>query len=243
MQDSFVLLEAFFISYGIGINMIGLNKNKVKHLKLIAVLVVLISQVSCEPPVIFNEPQPTNTGDLSKFPNRIQGLYVSIDDSSTLLIDNSRMIRSYDYDYSLHPNQLDSTSQLEGDTLIDHKTNERMLINYSGDSLIIHVHCMDTLFQLDDDHIAKKFKGFYFLNTRYDKAGWEVKKVQLTKGQLMISSISTKSDLEILTAITETPQDTIPPYTFTPSKKQFKEFVTTGGFRDNETFIRLKKHK
>jgi hypothetical protein len=212
-----------------------------KRLKLISIFFILTSFFACEPPVTFNEPQPSDTENLSKFPKRLQGEYLSLADNSTLLISDKLIQRTYDYDYKVHPSQLDSSSRLSGDTIIDLKTNEKTITKRNGDSLITHVHYIDTLFQMDYYNVVRKFKGYYFLSTRYDKTSWEVKKIQLAKGLLLISSISTKLDIENLKEITETPTDTVPPYKFTATKKQFKEFIKNDGFSDSETFVRLKK--
>ena len=213
-----------------------------KRLKLISSFIILTSLFACEPPVTFNEPQPTDTDNLSKFPNRLQGQYLSLADNSTLSIGDKLIQRIYDYDYKVHPNQLDSSARLSGDTIIDLKTNERTFIKRDGDSLITHIHYVDTLFQINYDNVVRKFKGYYFLNTRYDKESWEVKKIQFAKGQIVISSISTKLDLENLKEITETPQDTVAPYKFTATRKQFKKFIRNDGFSDSETFVRQKKN-
>lgn len=213
-----------------------------KRLKLISTFIILASLFACEPPVTFDEPQPTDTDNLSKFPNRLQGQYISLADNSTLSISDKLIQRIYDYDYKIHVNQLDSNSRLVGDTVVDLETNERTLIKRDGDSLVNHIHYIDTLFQMNYDNVVRKFKGYYFLNTRYDKESWEVKKIQLTKGQLILSTISTKLDIENLKEITETPQDTVPPYKFTATKKQFKEFIKNDGFSDSEIFVRQKKN-
>ena len=211
-----------------------------KLLKLLFLFIILTSLFACEPPVTFIEPQPVDTDNLSKFPKRLQGQYVCLEDNSTLEISDKLIQRIYDYDYKVHPNQLDSTSRISGDTIIDLNTNEKNRIQFDGDSLINHVHYIDTLFQMDYDNVVRKFKGYYFLNKRYDMASWGVTKMQLTKGQLILSSISTKLDIENLKEITETPTDTVPPYTFAATKKQFKIIIKNDGFSDSETFIRQK---
>ncbi|MEO6882411.1 MAG: hypothetical protein ABI199_00150 [Bacteroidia bacterium] len=213
-----------------------------KRQKLILTLFILTSLFACEPPVTFNEPQPTKTDNLSKFPNRLQGQYISLADNSSLSISNGLILRIYDYDYKVNPNQLDSNSRVSGDTIIDLKTNERTLIKHEGDSLVTHIHYIDTLFQMNYDNVVRKFKGYYFLNTRYDKESWVIKKVKLSNGQLVISSIEGKLDLENLKEITETTQDTIPPYKFTTTKRQFKKFIKNDGFRDSEIFVRQNKN-
>lgn len=189
----------------------------------------------------FTEPQPVNTDNLSKFPNRIKGHYLSLSDSSTLTISDNLIERTYDFDYKIHPNQLDSTARLSGDTLINIESNEREIIKRDKDSLVIHFHDTDTLFLMNYDNVVRKFKGYYFLNLRYDKTTWMVEKMQLTKGQLIISRISTEQDIDRLKEITETAQDTVVTYNFTATKRQFKRFVKNDGFSDSETFVRLKK--
>jgi hypothetical protein len=213
-----------------------------KRLELILTFIILTSLYACEPPVTFNEPQPTDIDNLSKFPKRLQGQYLNLTDNSTLLVSNKLIQRIYDYDEKIHSSQLDSISRFSGDTIIDLTTNEKTVIKRDGDSLIIHIHYIDTLFQMDYDNVVRKFKGYYFLNKRYDKTSWEVKNIQLTKGQLILSSISTELDIENLKEITETPQDTVPPYKFSATKKQFKQFIKNDGFSDSETFVRQKKN-
>jgi hypothetical protein len=212
-----------------------------KPLTIISTIIILTSLIACEPSVTFTEPQPADTDNLSNFPRQLKGIYLSLSDSSTLSINEKLIQRTYDFDYKIHPNQLDSTARLSGDTLINIETKERELIKRDGDSLKIHIHNVDTLFQMDYDNVVRKYKGYYFLNKRYDKTSWSVEKLNLSKGQLIISSISTKEDIENLNKITETVQDTVTNYNFTATKQQFKKFVKNDGFSDSEIFIRLKK--
>ncbi len=213
-----------------------------KRLKFLSTIIILTSLFACEPPVTFNEPQPTDTDNLSKFPERLQGQYLSLADNSTLLISDKLIQRIYDFDQKIHLSQLDSNSRLSGDTIINLTTNVKEIIKRDGDSLVTHIHYIDTLFLMDYDNVVRKFKGYYFLNKRYDKESWEVKKIQLSKGQLVVSGISTKQDIENLKTITESTQDTVAPYKFATTKKQFKEFIKNDGFSDSETFVRQKKN-
>jgi len=117
-----------------------------RHFKKILTFMLLTSFFACEPPVTFSEPQPTNTNNLSRFPNRLQGLYISLADSSTLSIDEKLIQIIYDYDYRIHPNQIDSTLRIVGDTLVDLENNEKIFIKRDGDTLLAHIHYTDTLF-------------------------------------------------------------------------------------------------
>ena len=212
-----------------------------KKIKVISATVILTILFACEARVTFNEPQPANVENLLKFPQRLQGEYLSLENGSILTIDNKLIQRIYDFDYKIHPSEIDSTSIINGDTLIDITTNEKTIIRYDdSDSLIIHVHYIDTLFQMNYDNVVRKFKGYLFLNIRYGKESWEVKKMQLEKGKLVIGRISTKDEIEKLKEITETLEDTAPPYNFTATKKQFGQFIKKDGFSNNETFIKQK---
>lgn len=212
-----------------------------KGLIFFSTIIILTSLFACEPPVTFNEPQPTDIGNLSKFPARLQGQYWSLSDNSALVIGDKFIHRIYDFDQKINLSQLDSNSRLSGDTIINVTTNSKEIIKWVGDSLITHIRYIDTLFQMDYDNVVRKFKGYYFLNKRCGKENWEVKKIALSKGELVVSSISTKQDIEKVKIITESTQDTVAPYTFSTTKKQFAECIKNKVFSDCETFVRQRK--
>jgi hypothetical protein len=61
--------------------------------------------------------------------------------------------------------------------------------------------------------------------------------MSLSKGQLVVSGISSEQEIENLKAITKSTNDTVAPYVFSPTKQQFKEFVKQDGFGESEVFI------
>ncbi|MHC1776024.1 MAG: hypothetical protein AB9834_11495 [Lentimicrobium sp.] len=213
-----------------------------KAFKIILAGLILTGLLSCDPVVTFTEPQPEGTDNLLKFPKRLQGLYLSTEDSSTLQVDNRLMRRVYDVGQKIHPNQLSSEEKLMGDTLINLATNEKIPVRIDGDSIIYSLNFIDTLFRIDTSNVVRKYKGYYFLNSHFGKNGWEVKKLQLTKGQLVISSITEQSDIDNLKAVVETVQDTVLPFRFKATRKQFKKYVRNNGFSNHETFLRQKKN-
>jgi hypothetical protein len=210
----------------------------VNYLFILAALALI---TSCgQPPVAFTEPQPADAKDLKQFPKRIQGHYVSADDSSSLIIDATSIQRIYDFNYKINPNQLDSHFVITDDTIINEETAEKIPFVKDGDSLIIHEYGVDTIFMINMDNVLRKSKGYYFLNIRTDEDKWTVRKMELKKGELKISQISRQHELDNLMEISETPEDTIPPESFSINKKQFNEFVKKGGFTDVEIFIKVK---
>lgn len=201
---------------------------------------ILAALASCGSVVTFNSPQPAGSDDLPGFPKRLQGCYLSLADNSVLCITDQLIQRTYDYEYKAHPLQLDSTTRIFGDTMIESVSNKKTIIRHEGDSLLIPIHVIDTLFQCSDTDVLRKLKGYYFLNTYYGNESWEVQKLQLSRGELIISSVAPGPDIDNLREITETPQDTVPTTHFTVTKKQFKEFVRKGGFSEGERFVRIK---
>lgn len=220
-----------------------LNKtNTMKNLTNILTLIILTSLNSCEQDETFKEPQPGTAENLSNFPLQLQGQYISLTDNSKLNIGDKFIERTYDYMVKMHPNQLDKNKRLSGDTIIDTNTNEISLEKHDQDSLLINEVCLDKSFEINNASILRKFKGQYFLNVLNDNNEWDVKMIQLIKGQLTISTIKTNADIENLKEIIQTANDTIPPYEVKLTKDQSKEFVKDEKFRENEIFIRTIKN-
>jgi hypothetical protein len=190
---------------------------------------------ACQAPVTFKEPQPKDVASLGGFPQRMQGKYLSSEDNTLLRVTSNSMIRIYDFDQKLHLSQLDSNLQIIGDTLFDLRTNTGQVISVEGDSLTMHIHEQDTLFKIDDLNVLKKFKGYYFMNIYVPTDTWKVQELEFSQGRLILSSINPKKDLAQLKVLTESTQDTAP-YIFSPTRKQFKQFVRNEGFRDREVF-------
>lgn len=190
--------------------------------------------------VTFQEPQPIETENLRDFPNRLRGRYLEITDSSILVIGEKLIQRIYDFDQKLAFSELDSNSKISGDTLIDLRNNKRIAIKVVGDSVITHIHFVDTVFEMNYDNVVRKYKGHYFLNKRVDKAAWNVRMLDFSKGELMISAITQKESIDNLKEITESKQDTVIPYRISASRKQFKDFVDNNGFSTVEFFVRIR---
>ncbi|CAN5738746.1 hypothetical protein BH11BAC7_BH11BAC7_09880 [soil metagenome] len=211
-----------------------------KQLKYILAFLLLANIIACEEAVTFTEPQPTGTPALLKFPKRLRGNYLNVENNSTLIIDDKFIQRAYDFDQKMSRNKLDSNSRISGDTLINLKTKEKFLIRMDSDSITYRVHLTDTLFQIDDEHVVKKFRGYYFLNS-FDGDGWEVMKLEQSNGQVALSTIAAGSELDDLREITESAQDTVAPRQFVLTKNQFQAFIKKGGFSEGEVFIKQKK--
>jgi hypothetical protein len=209
-----------------------------RSILLLAVLSFL-SFFSCTK-VVFTEPQPTDTDNLSQFPKRLIGTYKNMEDGSMVVINKTTMVLIYDFDDRTNRNDLDSTLRLEGDSLLDLTTGKKAFVRFEGDTVIRHQHFVDSTFSIDYDNVLRKYKGYYFVNNRVDRMGWWVRKLTLKKGVLAIASIESREDIALLQEVAEMPQDTSLPMSFTPTKKQFREYVTAQGFKDEEVYVRIR---
>jgi hypothetical protein len=208
--------------------------------KIVAATIVIVALVldSCEPAATFDKPQPDNIKSLTSFPERLQGRYLADDLTSIVTITDKLITRHYDYDYKVFKDSIGSSYKIAGDTLINLTEGTKEKILLKGDSVTLHANWKDTLFNISADNVLKKFKGYYFLNNRYDDNVWEVKELSLTKGVLTVGSISDTIDIQRLKEITETTADTISTQ-FSLTRRQFKKFVSQNGFGDQETFTRV----
>ena len=122
--------------------------------------------------------------------------------------------------------------------ILDLETDRKIPFALDKDSIQFSVIQLDTVFELSKINILKKYKGYYFLNRKSGELNWEVEKLTIKKGQLTISEISNQFDLDQLREITNTSIDTS--YTFTPTKKEFKKFIKSGGFKNNIVYYKIK---
>ena len=211
-----------------------------KKIKIISVFLILTNLFACstnEPPVTFNEPQPAETRNLSKFPNKLQGNYLSLNDNSLLMISDNLIQRVTTFDDVIHLSELDSNSRLSGDTIFNSTTNSRIVVKRKGDSLCFHDQHIDTLFQIGINNVLRRQNNNFFLSTKHDDESWIIQKINISDDQLLISNISLEMDKESLKVITKLTQDTIPPFKFSATQKQFTNFINSGGFKETERFV------
>ncbi len=201
---------------------------------------LLMLLTGCNDLATFDKPQPPDSKPLATFPKRLRGSYWGTDHLSHLFITSGTIIKTYDFKGLIK--QLDSTEfELHQDTLLNKKTNERLKITLSGDSLSIHFPGIDTLFSISQTNILKRDKGYYFLNSKIGSNEWSVHILSIEKGLLTIGYIKDSSEIKLLKELSENTEDSTG-YHFSPTQRQFESFVKQNGFRDRDTFYRISEH-
>ncbi len=219
-----------------------------KPLKSIAILSMACLVINaCEQPVKFNEPQPAGKSNLSHFPNSLTGIYKSSDDNYFVEVKTKMIIKKQSTEVVISKAEVDSSKELhlKGNILVDSGNNFSFKVNLINDTLHGTINLTDTFFILNNENVLRKFRGHYFINTKHDDGGYDVKMITYEKGgHLTISEIQ-KDEIENLKSVTEIaePSDSTltSDYQFKPTKKEFKKFVNDmHGFRNSEEYLKVK---
>jgi hypothetical protein len=189
--------------------------------------------------VIFSEPQPADKKALPSFPERLQGKYISNDETRTLFISGQRIVQISDYESGVAKTDLDTSYYLSGDTLINKRSSEREKITLRNDTIFTHYHDVDTLNDLTKGDVLKKFKGYYFLNQGDKENGWVVQRLALSDGKLTSAYISDSMAFNKLKELAEKPLDTVSKH-YTITRDKFKVLLKSNGFNDYDTFTRIR---
>ena len=217
------------------------KKTKMLELKIKVTLFCLffITVTSCKKAVIFEEAQPQNVKEINSFPRKYIGTYYNLEDKSEITITKYFIFEKMISKDTINIKELHKNEIIKNDSLFNTKSKEKYKIKKINDSLLTNYVFSDTTFRIGKNNILKKFKGNLFLNKLEEKSGfWSVEKLNLSKGVIKISSIETKTEIELLKSITETKTDTIKPFKVKPTKKQFKEFINKNGFLEGKIYLK-----
>ena len=144
--------------------------------KLILIVLYVTFFVSCQPSVVFGEPQPVGTDALTYIPDNYRGIYWCKVDSASLFVDDMTFIKRKEFLIKLTKVEIDSSNDLE-------LQNGRLHVNDWGssfpieekdDTIISKVVMRDTIFSIAKEQILKPFKGHLILNTKLDENAWAV---------------------------------------------------------------------
>lgn len=219
------------------------QKTKIKLMKIKSLFLTLLLFLffnSCKKSeVSFEETQPQNIKEQNVLPNKLIGTYYNSENKTELNISKYFIVKHITLEDTFKITELNKNEVIKNDSLLNIETKGKYQIKKINDTLFTNYIYSDTIFNLKQKDILKKFKGHYFLNKLIKSDGlWEVKKLTLTNGTLKISGIETEEEINLLESITETKRDTIKPFTIKPTKKQFKEFIKKNGFSEGEIYLK-----
>lgn len=198
-------------------------------MKKFVLFISVCALVSCKKPLAnFAEAQPANTKDQSAFPNKMIGTYHNYETDTDLVIQKELILSTqYFRDTLSEKDLLKIQQEIE---LTSKKLNDTLFI--------ASYNVTDTIFNLQQNDILRKLKGYYFLNIANEDKNWNVTKLKFKNNIVSLNDIRTEEEINTLAELTETVVDTIRPATFKLSKKQFRKFVKQNGFTEGSVYVK-----
>lgn len=216
-------------------------KNGVHATSIAFAVCVCFVLPSCNEHVVqFEKPQPDGVANIIAFPANMQGHYITKDFGEEITLNDKTVVRRVVANFAEHKDSLYNYFTIEGDSVIDKEKHKKYKAAIKNDSVFWYYQSEpDTLFMIAENNIARRFKGHYFLNIKSEDGSWSVTKLSVKQGKLNFGFIADSTAIHHLKEITgEVQQDSV--YTFNLTKKQFKKFNKNEGFRNSETYYKVK---
>jgi hypothetical protein len=160
---------------------------------------------SCQPPVVFVEPQPVGVESISSIPESYMGIYWCKIDSVSLFVDDKAFIKSKELLLSMTIEEIEADPDLElqNGKIYVRSWDQSFPIESKGDTIISKIIIKDTLFVISPEQILKPFKGYLILNTKLDENVWGVMLVSHEgEGILSLAYAELPENLSVLDSIT-----------------------------------------
>ena len=176
----------------------------------------------------FENPQPINDAELSKIPNKFQGLFMS-SDSIYLNIKEDIIIKENFYKFMFPLKEMDSLKNefiFSNGKCISKDKKEVYDYRQLKDSIEFSNKQIDTFFIFSDSQKAKRFDGKLVLNYK-DSIYWKVKSIRLEKNSLKIKYIYSEEDLKRIDSLTKVKATMVDSSSFIirPSRNEFKHIL------------------
>ncbi len=203
-----------------------------KYFLILGLLFVVSCKRAEAEPVGFNfyfeNLQPINDSELTKFPNKFQGLFMN-SDSVCICIKENLIFKEYYDKFRFHKTELDSIKgdfDFVGNKYIS-KLNKKVYdYKYVKDSIEFSNKHIDTFFIFSNTQKAKRFDGQLVLNYK-DSIFWKIKSIRLEKNHLKIKYIYSNEDLKRIDSVTKVKSKIIDSssYIISPSRNEFKHIL------------------
>ena len=156
-------------------------------IRILETVIVVLLLASCQPAVVFGEPQPVDVKPLSTIPNIYKGIYWCKIDSASLYVDDKAFIRRKEFLIKTTKEEIAADPDLElvNGQLYVKDWEGYFPITEKGDTIISQIIIRDTIFAINGTQIVKPFKGHLVLNLKLDEDAWEILVVSQRRGELL----------------------------------------------------------
>lgn len=214
--------------------------------KNLFIFLFLLFFVGCGPYIWFKSPQPEGRKNIETFPNELIGKYISIADSSVIIINANKIIKQYHEKLlmSKFEFQDETGDSLTNDTSFSFTDNWHVKVKAFGDSVKVFSWKDDVQFEISDSQLLRKYRGIYFLNAKDTNDLWKVQILHLDDDTLEFDDILTADDIKkikLITPVTEvqdTANEKITRYFLNPSKRELRAILKKR--KKGNTFLKCK---
>lgn len=209
---------------------------KMQH--LLALFTAIVVFASCEPQLVFEEPQPSSSKEQTSFKRKYQGNYLNLEDSSQLLISEHTILRKWTGEGHIEMDNLDSiNAQINADNLT--------LISTNADSALVQFNYQKNVFNLSSDQVLKRYKNYCFLNDQDAAGNWKLTLLYFSDQDELVlkelkndeAAIDLMERLTHLKAIVNEEGET-EDYLANPTKEEWKEIIDADVFTNAQYFIK-----
>jgi hypothetical protein len=197
-----------------------------------------------DPKIRFGQAQPEDVKPMDAFGKALQGRWMSMVDSSVLVINANAVVRQDRPFGKVAIKELKEGLKITIKAQKAYQEDSIEVGRVVGDSVVLKASTIDTLFVIGAGHILKEEKGQWFLNDER-QAGYLVRRLQLVNGkELSYDRLTHDEDRQILKSVTSVSdayeEDSAQVMVAMPSKREFRRFLRQDGFANRERFVRLK---
>lgn len=193
----------------------------------------------------FENPQPINDSELSKFPSKFRGVFMS-SDSVYIDIKENIILQEYINKFRFHKKGFDSIKNafdLVGNQYVSKYNKDVFNYRYLGDTVEFSNKQIDTFFIFSDVQKAKRINGQLVLNYK-DSMYWDIKAINLEKNMLKIKHIYSEEDLKRIDSLTKVKSTMIDSSSFLlkPSRNEFKRILNLKMLGETREYKKVKNN-
>ncbi|AKA34214.1 hypothetical protein [Flagellimonas lutaonensis] len=203
-----------------------------KHIAFFSMFLLLVLLGSCQPPVVFGEPQPADTESLAQIPEAYWGVYWCNADSASLFVDRHAFVKRKEIFVKLTETEIAESPELQllNGELHVNGWGQSFPMEQKGDTIISTVVLRDTLFAIGGHQVLKQLKGHLILNKKLDENTWAVLVASQKDDILSLAQADLPEDLSRLKGITPVKalandNDEKTQIFITPTKEEFEQIL------------------
>ncbi|MGM0406982.1 MAG: hypothetical protein ACQERU_03315 [Bacteroidota bacterium] len=197
------------------------------------IFLFLIFFMGCGPYIWFKSPQPEGRRNLESFPNELIGKYISLSDSSAIIINANRIIKQFHEELLMSKIEFkEETGDIPlKDTSFLFTDNWHIKVKLFGDSVKVFSWKDEVQFEISDNQLLRKYRGIYFLNTKDTNDLWKVQLLHLTKDTLefddilMVGDMAKIKDITKVDEVKDTAKERKSRYYLNPSRRELRKIL------------------